>query len=100
MWQQLSVLTATSGVATRMVESPMTTMLRKAEKQALASLFLLFFGAPLALDRFYESGVTEGILGIIGFIISLVTVIGLVVWLFLVVRKEFVLLRRFVDAND
>lgn len=83
-----------------MVGSPIKTMLRKDEKQALATLFLLFLGAPLALDRFYESGVTEGILGIIGFIISAATLIGLPIWLFLVVRKEFVLLRRFVDAND
>jgi len=94
------VLTETSGVAIRMVDTLITTMLRKAEKQALASLFLLFVGAPLALDRFYESGVTEGILGIVGFIISVCTLIGFPIWLFLVVRKEFVLLRRFVDAND
>lgn len=75
-------------------------MLRKSEKEALVSIFLLSIGAPLALDRFFESGAVEGILGIIGFIVSLVTVVGLAVWLFLVIRKEFVLLQTFIDAND
>jgi hypothetical protein len=55
-------------------------MLRKSEKNALSSLFLLCIGAPLALDRFYESGPGDGLLGILGFIISLVTILGLIVW--------------------
>ena len=70
-------------------------MLRKSEKNALSSLFLLCIGAPLALDRFYESGPGDGLLGILGFTISLVTVVGLIVWGVLVFAKMFRLLKDF-----
>ena len=70
-------------------------MLRKSEKKALSSLFLLCIGAPLALDRFYEAGPAEGLLGILGFIVSLVTVVGLAVWAVFVFSKMFRLLKDF-----
>ena len=70
-------------------------MLRKSEKKALSSLFLLCIGAPLALDRFYETGPADGLLGILGFVVSLVTVVGLAIWAVLVFSKMFRLLKDF-----
>jgi hypothetical protein len=75
-------------------------MLRKSEKKALSSLFLLCIGAPLALDRFYETGPGDGVLGILGFIISLVTVVGLIVWGILVFAKMFRLLKDFSSEGE
>tara|TARA_Y100001968_G_C19212312_1_gene645372 strand:+ start:613 stop:861 length:249 start_codon:yes stop_codon:yes gene_type:complete len=76
-------------------------MLRKHEKESLASLFLLSFGAVFCLDRFYESGVSEGLLGLLGVVIAFISVIGIVVWAILVFSKMFRLLRKFTedDAN-
>jgi hypothetical protein len=54
-------------------------MLRKKEKQTLTRLFLLGVGAPIGLDRFYEGDVTGGFLAILGFLVALVTVVGLLV---------------------
>jgi hypothetical protein len=70
-------------------------MLRKSEKKALVSLFLLCIGAPLALDRFYETGPGAGLLGILGFTISLLTVFGLIVWAVFLFSKMFHLLNEF-----
>ncbi len=75
-------------------------MLRKHEKEALASLFLLSFGAVFCLDRFYESGVSEGFLGLLGVLISFLSIIGIVVWAVLVFAKMFRLLRKFTRDDD
>ena len=70
-------------------------MLRKTEKKALTRLFLLGVGAPIGLDRFYEGDVTGGFLAILGFILAVVTVVGLFVWVFPFFSKTFRLLREF-----
>tara|TARA_Y100001970_G_C14129741_1_gene801015 strand:- start:78 stop:302 length:225 start_codon:yes stop_codon:yes gene_type:complete len=70
-------------------------MLRKNEKKALTRLFLLGIGAPLGLDRFYEGDVTGGFLAIIGFIIALISVVGLLIWIFPFISKTFRLLKEF-----
>ncbi len=74
-------------------------MLRKAEKQALTRLFLLGVGAPIGLDRFYEGDVTGGFLAILGFLISVITIVGLLVWIFPFFSKTFRLLREFESAD-
>ena len=75
-------------------------MLRKKEKQILTRLFLLGVGAPIGLDRFYDGDITGGFLAIIGFIVALITVLGLLIWIFPFVSKTFRLLREFEDAED
>ena len=75
-------------------------MLRKKEKQTLTRLFLLGVGAPIGLDRFYEGDVTGGFLAILGFLVALVTVVGLLVWIFPFISKTFRLLREFENAED
>ena len=75
-------------------------MLRKKEKQTLTRLFLLGVGAPIGLDRFYEGDVTGGFLAILGFLVALITVVGLLVWIFPFISKTFRLLREFEDAED
>ncbi len=75
-------------------------MLRKHEKEALASLFLLSFGSVLCLDRFYESGLSEGLLGVLGVLIAFASVIGIVIWAVLVFSKMFRLLRKFTQDDD
>ena len=75
-------------------------LLRKKEKQTLTRLFLLGIGAPIGLDRFYEGDVTGGFLAIIGFFAALITVVGLLVWIFPFFSKTFRLLREFEDAED
>ena len=70
-------------------------MLRKKEKQTLSRLFLLGVGAPIGLDRFYEGDVTGGFLAILGFLAALITVVGLLVWIFPFISKTFRLLREF-----
>ena len=70
-------------------------MLRKNEKKALTRLFLLGIWAPLGLDRFYEGDVTGGFLAIIGFIIALISVVGLLIWIFPFISKTFRLLKEF-----
>tara|TARA_A100001035_G_scaffold245330_1_gene213566 strand:+ start:312 stop:539 length:228 start_codon:yes stop_codon:yes gene_type:complete len=74
-------------------------MLRKKEKQTLTRFFLLGVGAPIGLDRFYEGDVTAGFLAIIGFFAALITVVGLLIWIFPFLSKTFSLLRKFVDAE-
>ena len=75
-------------------------MLRKNEKKALTRLFLLGIGAPIGLDRFYEGDVTGGFLAILGFILAVVTVVGLFIWIFPFVAKTFRLLRDFESADE
>ena len=75
-------------------------MLRKKEKQTLTRLFLLGVGAPIGLDRFYEGDVTGGFLAILGFLLALITVLGLFVWIFPFISKTFRLLREFENAED
>ena len=75
-------------------------MLKKGEKKALTRLFLLGVGAPIGLDRFYEGDVTGGVLAILGFSLALITVVGLLVWIFPFVSKTFCLLREFESADD
>ena len=75
-------------------------MLRKKEKQTLTRLFLLGVGAPIGLDRFYEGDVTGGFLAILGFLVALITVVGLLVWIFPFISKTFRLLREFENAED
>jgi hypothetical protein len=75
-------------------------MLSKKEKKTLTRLFLLGVGAPIGLDRFYEGDVTGGFLAIVGFVAALITVVGLLVWIFPVVSKTFRLLREFEEAED
>tara|TARA_Y100001968_G_C19142332_1_gene612044 strand:- start:542 stop:769 length:228 start_codon:yes stop_codon:yes gene_type:complete len=75
-------------------------MLRKTEKKALTRLFLLGVGAPIGLDRFYEGDVTGGFLAILGFILAVVTVVGLFIWIFPFVSKTFLLLREFESAEE
>ena len=74
-------------------------MLKKTEKKALTRLFLLGVGAPIGLDRFYEGDVTGGCLAIIGFSFALLTVVGLLVWIFPLISKTFRLLREFESAD-
>tara|TARA_Y100001968_G_C18758136_1_gene436497 strand:+ start:160 stop:384 length:225 start_codon:yes stop_codon:yes gene_type:complete len=74
-------------------------MLRKTEKKALTRLFLLGVGAPIGLDRFYEGDVTGGFLAILGFVLAVVTVVGLFVWIFPFVSKTFRLLREFEEED-
>ena len=76
------------------------SMLRKKEKKTLTRLFLLGIGAPIGLDRFYEGDITGGFLAILGFVIALVTVVGLLVWIFPFISKTFRLLREFEEAED
>ena len=76
------------------------SMLRKKEKQTLTRLFLLGVGAPIGLDRFYEGDVTGGFLAILGFLVALITVVGLLVWIFPFISKTFRLLREFENAED
>ena len=76
------------------------SMLRKKEKQTLTRLFLLGVGAPIGLDRFYEGDVTGGFLAILGFLVALITVVGLLVWILPFISKTFRLLREFEDAED
>ena len=57
-------------------------------------------GAPIGLDRFYEGDVTGGFLAILGFLVALITVVGLFVWIFPFISKTFRLLREFEDAED
>jgi TM2 domain-containing membrane protein YozV len=73
-------------------------MLKPKEKQAITRLALLFIGAPLALDRFYEGDITGGILAILGLWLLFWLVIPLLIWFVLVVRKAFSLLREFENA--
>ena len=75
-------------------------MLRKSEKKALTRLFLLGVGAPIGLDRFYEGDMTGGFLAILGFLLALITVVGLLVWIFPFVSKTFRLLKEFESANE
>ena len=75
-------------------------MLRKKEKQTLTRLFLLGIGAPMGLDRFYEGDVTGGFLAILGFFAALITVFGLLIWIFPFFSKTFRLLREFEAAED
>ena len=75
-------------------------MLRKKEKQTLTRLFLLGVGAPIGLDRFYEGDVTGGFLAILGFLVALITVVGLLVWIFPFISKTFRLLREFENAEE
>ena len=72
----------------------------KKEKQTLTRLFLLGVGAPIGLDRFYEGDVTGGLLAILGFLVALITVVGLLVWIFPFISKTFSLLREFENAED
>jgi len=76
------------------------TDVEKKEKQTLTRLFLLGVGAPIGLDRFYEGDVTGGFLAVLGFLVSLITVVGLLVWIFPFISKTFRLLREFEDAED
>ncbi len=75
-------------------------MMRKEEKKALTRLFLLGVGAPLGLDRFYEGDFTGGFLAIIGFILAVVTILGLFIWMVPFFRKIFFLLKEFENAQD
>ena len=75
-------------------------MLRKKEKQTLTRLFLLGVGAPIGLDRFYEGDTTGGFLAILGFLIALITVVGLIIWIFPFISKTFRLLREFEEVGD
>ena len=75
-------------------------MLRKKEKQTLTRLFLLGVGASIGLDRFYEGDVTGGFFAILGFLVALITVVGLLVWIFPFISKTFRLLREFENAED
>ena len=58
----------------------MLFMLRK-KKQTLTRLFLLGIAVPIGLDRFYEGDVTGVFLAILGFLVALITVVGLLVWI-------------------
>ena len=75
-------------------------ILRKNETQIVTRLFLLGVGAPIGLDRFYEGDVTGGFLAILGFLVALITVVGLLVWILPFISKTFRLLREFEDAED
>ena len=69
-------------------------MLRKKEKQTLTRLFLLGIGAPIGLDRFYEGDVTGGFLAILGFLAAVITVVGLLVWIFPFYFENFSFTKR------
>ena len=75
-------------------------MLRKTEKRALTRLFLLGVGAPIGLDRFYEGDVTGGFLAILGFGLAVITIVGLLIWIFPLVSKTFRLLREFESVDE
>tara|TARA_Y100001968_G_C19091836_1_gene588103 strand:+ start:258 stop:485 length:228 start_codon:yes stop_codon:yes gene_type:complete len=75
-------------------------MFKKTEKKVLTRLFLLGVGAPLGLDRFYEGDITGGFLAILGFSLALITVLGLIIWIFPFISKTFRLLREFENAED
>ncbi len=75
-------------------------MFKKSEKKILTRLFLLGVGAPLGLDRFYDGDITGGFLAISGFLLALITVVGLVIWIFPLISKIFRLLREFENAED
>ncbi len=74
-------------------------MLQINEKKALTRLFLLGVGAPIGLDRFYEGDVLGGCLAIIGFLLALITVFGLLIWIFPFIGKIFQLLRQFESSE-
>ena len=75
-------------------------MFRKKEKKALTRFFFLGVGAPIVLDRFYEGDITGGFLAILGFLVALITVVGLLVWIFPFISKTFRLLKEFENAED
>ena len=75
-------------------------LFRKKEKQTLTRLFLLSVGGPIGLDLFYEGGVTEGFLAILGFLFASITVAGLFLRIIPFISKTFYLLREFQDAED
>ena len=75
-------------------------MFRKKEKQTLTRLFLLSVGGPIGLDLFYEGGVKEGFLTILGFLFASITVEGLFLRIIPFISKIFCLLREFQDAED
>ena len=75
-------------------------MFKKNEKKVLTRLFLLGVGAPIGLDRFYEGDITGGFLAILGFSLALITVLGLIIWIFPFISKTFRLLREFENAED
>tara|TARA_Y100001968_G_C19440452_1_gene762251 strand:+ start:3440 stop:3697 length:258 start_codon:yes stop_codon:yes gene_type:complete len=75
-------------------------MLKKHEKEALASLFLLTIGGVLCLDRFYESGVSEGLIGLLGVVVAFASVFGIIIWAILVFNKMFRLLRKFTEVSQ
>lgn len=75
-------------------------MFKKTEKKVITRLFLLGLGAPLGLDRFYDGDITGGFLAILGFLLALITVVGLLIWIFPFISKIFRLLREFENAED
>ena len=72
----------------------MIIYVEKKEKQTLTRLFLLGVGAPIGLDRFYEGDVTGGFLAILGFLVALITVVGLLVWIFPFYFQNFSFAKR------
>ena len=96
-------------------------MLRKKEKKAIASIFLLLLGWPLGLDRFFEGDKKKGFIAFIAWPLGFYSLIGLgylgseymiavfgfliilglmFYGLFRVLRKLVIVSRVFVDADD
>ena len=94
-------------------------MLRKKEKKALASIFMLIIGWPVGLDQFFEGKNEKGIsttigwtvtallflygLGLKGYYTGVVLIIAVLLTLagsFQACKKLIKITRAFVDAED
>ncbi len=92
-------------------------MLRKKEKKAVASIFMLLIGWPIGLDQFFEGKTRDGVLTLIGWLIVLIAFLisfsspaanGLIlipllaipVGLFCITKKLVAKTRAFVEADD
>jgi len=70
-------------------------MLRQSEKKAAVTIFLLGIGAPLALDRWYEGDYGGAVLATLGFVVGLLSIVGILVWGYFLLCKLFRELKKF-----
>ena len=73
--------------------------MRRRDRSTLIRLFLLFFGGPLSLDRFYEGDIGGGIWAILGFIGAFISLFGIPFWFYCWFRKILYLLHELEDRG-
>ena len=54
----------------------------------------------ICLDRFYESGASESLIGLLGVVVGFASVIGIMIWAILVFNKMFRLFRKFKEVSQ